>query len=60
MAMIEDKVQKTTGKLLPAVNNIVHYGLTAWLGALWVAKGFAVSKSATFVTLITLREYQDF
>ncbi len=30
-----------------------YYGLTTWLGALLVAKGFAVSKSITFVTLIT-------
>jgi putative MFS transporter len=31
-----------------------YYGLTTWLGALLVAKGFAISKSITFVATITL------
>ena len=31
-----------------------YYGLTTWLGALLVAKGFAVSRSITFVMTITL------
>jgi len=31
-----------------------YYGLTTWLSALLVAKGFAVSKSITFVMTITL------
>lgn len=31
-----------------------YYGLTTWLGALLVAKGFAVSKSITFVATITM------
>ena len=90
MAMIENEVQKRTGKPLPPVKDIElvetavgtfrfaglwtklyyrrtimlwvlwpallfsYYGLTTWLGALLVAKGFAISKSITFVTLITL------
>jgi putative MFS transporter len=90
MTMIENQVQKRTGKPLPPVEDIVlvettvggfkfgelwskmyfkrtlmlwvlwpallfsYYGLTTWLGALLVAKGFAVSRSITFVTTITL------
>ena len=89
MTMIENEVEKRTGKPLPPIEDIElieetsggfkfgelwsktyykrtlmlwivwpallfsYYGLTTWLGALLVAKGFAVSRSIEFVVLIT-------